>query len=195
MRKIIVLLFLVASLASSGLAGDDFDSRTSKGLKFGLNMAGINTEGLDMKGDGAFGIFINRPLSPGFAFQPELLYVVNGSSGGWFSFDYDLNLIYIEIPVLFQYTFATWGRFAPHLTAGPEIGFLISAENKGKDVSDEFKSTDFGFMYGIGFKILFNNHNGLTFDINITNGLTNVFDTEGEDGENESCSFMFGYYF
>ncbi|MFZ5980978.1 MAG: porin family protein [Candidatus Zixiibacteriota bacterium] len=195
MGKIILTLAITAVLVSNGLAADDFNLRTSKGFKCGLNMAGINSEGLDMKGDGAFGIFVNHPLSPRFAVQPELLYVVNGSSGGFFSYDYDLNLIYIEIPVLFQYPFATWGRFVPHLTAGPEIGFLVSAENKGEDVSDEFKSTDFGFVYGLGFKILFNNNNGLTFDINITNGLTNVFDTEDDEGENESCSFMFGYFF
>ena len=62
------------------------------------------------------------------------------------------------------------------LEAGPQIGFLIKAEAGTDDVSvdvkDDFKSIDFGFNFGTGYKL----ESGLNFAARYNLGLSDISD-------------------
>jgi len=196
MKKIIIALFLISLLAVSCMAQDEHDYVITKGFKFGLNISSISNAGLDMKGGLALGVFVNYPMSPSVAVQPELLYSEKGSEGGLFSFtEQDLTLTYLEIPILLKATLFNMGGLQPHLTVGPEVGILLSADYNGEDVKDDINSLDFGITFGAGFVYQFQNNHGLTCDMNFTKGMSTVFKDDDDDGVNGSLSFMVGYFF
>ena len=59
------------------------------------------------------------PIANRFSFQPELLYSGQGSS---------VNLNYLNIPLMAKYNLTK--EFS--LEAGPQIGFLLSANTSGE---------------------------------------------------------------
>ena len=85
------------------------------------------------------------------------------------------------------------------LEAGPQIGFLIKAEVKDNDtplsvdVKDSFKSIDFGFNIGAGYKL----ESGLNFGLRYNLGLSDISNSDNEDAKwkNRVLQFSVGYTF
>jgi hypothetical protein len=184
------------------------------GLKVGLNSADLNGGDVSifeeefgpMKSKIGFcgGGFVVFGLSKGMAIQVEALYTQKGST---FDIDVDGETVdlnwetdYIEIPVLFKYTFETKGKVVPVLFAGPSVAFKMTAKlkatfmgtSKSSDIPG-FKSTDFGLVFGGGLDI------GPKFrvDLRYIMGLTKLLDMDGEtaDIKNGVFSLMIGYAF
>jgi hypothetical protein len=84
----------------------------------------------------------------------------------------NLNLSYINVPVLLQYNFANGFR----LQGGPQIGFLVGVSDKVNDVelnqysTDNFKTVDFSIPLGLSYL----GYSGLGIDTRYNIGLTNV---------------------
>lgn len=184
------------------------------GLKVGVNSANLNggdvamfeDEFGPMKSKIAFcgGGFVVFALSKGMAIQVEALYTQKGSK---FDIDIDGEIInlywntdYIEIPVLFKYTFETKGSVKPVLFAGPSVAFKMTAKLKatyqGDTEEDDipgFNSTDFGLVFGGGLDI------GPKFrvDLRYTMGLTKLLEMDGEtaDLKNGVFTLAVGYAF
>lgn len=94
-----------------------------------------------------------------FSIQPELLYSQKGFHGNvtgqFLQVHRKLKLNYIEIPVLFKYTFIPGASVRPSIYLGPYAGFNIVAEKViADDLSlnsrSEIEAIDFGLSTGAG---------------------------------------------
>lgn len=108
----------------------------------------------------ALGLGIERSAGSSLTFAPELLYVMKGANeqGG----DGYYKLSYVEVPLLFRYSFASGGSAMPFITAGPAVAFLASC-TVGDDedslscddafgAGNSYKSVDYGVMLGAGVR-------------------------------------------
>ena len=153
-------LFLGLSIAASSLV---FSQQF--GIKGGMNVSSISDDGYDdTKSKVGYygGVFVNIPASESFSIQPEVIYnnlgsEVKGTVLGN-SYSQKLNLNYITVPVMFQY------KATPqfYLEAGPEFGFLVSADSKttwnnststAELDKDNFNNFNMGVGLGAGFDI------------------------------------------
>ncbi|OXG04435.1 outer membrane protein with beta-barrel domain [Flavobacterium araucananum] len=182
------------------------------GVKGGLNLSNFFGDVGDFKLRAGFnaGVFVEVKLSEKFAIQPEVLYSQQGAkfkiSGSYFdgpnynffrtTFKY--NLGYVNVPVMFKYYPVK--KFA--IEAGPQIGFLVSADGKSKtddvtteiSIKDFYNTIDFGLNLGAGYDLTENISVGARYNF----GLANIAKTEAGDKSkvhNEVLSFSVGYKF
>lgn len=156
------------------------------GIKAGISFADISGDNpaeigpiTDFK---SFGILAEIPVSEKFSFQPELMY-----SGQGFEIDDEVVLLdYLNLPLMGKY-YLTKGL---SLEAGPQIGFMVSADREGTDIKDTLNSVDFGVNFGIGYKL----NNGLNFGIRYNAGLSDISE-DGAKDRNSVSQLYFGYFF
>ena len=179
MQKLLIALGLVLVLAMGASAQMEETGLTAKGFKVGLNMANLtgDIDGNAMKMGIAGGVFMTYTFSPGVAMQPEVMYVMHGTKedGG----DGKIKLDYIDVPILFKYSFPTEGNFKPNLFAGPMVGLLMSAKMDDNDIKDGMKDINFGAAFGIGATMQMETM-AVTMDARYTLGLTNTLDIPDE---------------
>lgn len=188
-KKLGVLLFTTVTLGLGAQAQIQF------GVKAGLNASELNTssnqeatisgttqklKNFPISGLNA-GIFVHIPVWKKWSFQPELVYSNQGAEGKPIrnyvvsaSETYKLN--YLNLPLLVQYKLPL-GFFAQ---TGPQIGYLLkgkinetivgAAHTNHYNVKDQFKSTDFSWVFGAGYVSPIN----LGFDIRYNLGLNNI---------------------
>lgn len=85
----------------------------------------------------------------------------------------DLELNYIDIPVLFGVNL-----FFLYINAGPYYGILTSAEFDGSNAKSNFKSNDFGLQYGGGVRLPILKKFWFEFDGRICHGLYEIDNAE-----------------
>jgi len=212
MKKTILALALALGMFSGNGQEINF------GAKAGLNLASFTGDetGDDLKNRTGFhiGAVAEFSLSEKFSLQSELLYSTQGSkfefiqSGVNFSFDNKSTIIldYITLPIMAKYYVAK----GLSVEAGPQIGFLLSAEEEiefnqtidgqtdsgfeERDIKDLISNVDFGVNFGLGYKL----ENGLNFVARYNLGLTNIYDFEGSNNfkrQNSVFQFSVGYSF
>jgi hypothetical protein len=157
------LLFIVTSYSQVKISG---------GVLGGLNIANLSTDpepsgiSLDnLTGFGVGGVF-NFEFAGGFSIQAEPMYLQGGAqttiSEQGINVDLKLKVYYISVPVLFTYVFQTGeNRIRPYIFAGPDLGFLMSANASGEaggitadlDIKDSLKTFDFSALFGAGVNI------------------------------------------
>jgi hypothetical protein len=160
------LLFVFLFLSKSSF-GQHIAER-SIGVKAGLNLGGINNMRyyervevslLKAPFGGIYTVF--KPL-PKFAVQPELIYSVQGINSKSYYRNTDIRLNYLNIPVIAKTYIGS--RF--NIQFGPQVGFLVSAREKGiqrdytlkvSDVNNNirkaYKNADLAFCLGFGFDL------------------------------------------
>ncbi|WP_420574302.1 porin family protein [Kordia sp.] len=179
--------------------------KISFGFKGGLNLAGIygdNSDGVKMHAGLHLGVMSEFSLTEKFSIQPELVYSQQGANQ-------DVNFIllqdiaapavtlkarynYLNLPVIAKY-YVTNGL---SIEAGPQVGFLLSAKQKGQgedvDVKDGVKNIDFGLNVGLGYKLT----NGLSFSARYNAGLSNINDVDGISDKNTNgvIQVSIGYF-
>jgi hypothetical protein len=165
------------------------------GIKGGLNaytINGNNSTGNDYKLGYHVGLLAHFHMSPQFALQPEIVYSVQGISYKVGANNVDLNLNYVNIPLLFQYMFDNGFR----LEAGPQLGILASAKTESggttTDVENNFKSTDISLAMGLSYV---KPSTGFGFDLRYNHGLTNINDSNAFDNFNRGFQFGLFYLF
>jgi hypothetical protein len=160
MKKLIVLLVIVgASLNAYSQV------QVALGLKVGANISKFDAEGADNLTSfhgGAFALFKLTKIG----IQPELLFSQQGADVG----NIDLKTSYMTIPVMVKLYLVA----GLNLQAGPQFGFLTSAELDGTDVKDSFKNSDISANIGLGWDLPF----GLTVDARYNFGLADVKDSD-----------------
>lgn len=202
MKKIILT---VAAVFAFGFANAQ---ETKFGVKGGLNVANLSGDIEDNSSKVGFhvGGFVEIKVSDKFSVQPELLFSTQGTkleeSGTNYSYESNLNLSYLNIPVMAKYYVAE--GFS--LEAGPQIGFLTTAKSDftatesgitvsgDEDVKDDFESIDFGFNFGAGYDFTENLSAGLRYNL----GLSNIAKTDSGDDfklSNNVFSVSLGYKF
>ncbi len=175
MKKSLLLLIAAISFSFTQAQSVNF------GAKAGLNLAdasGSDVSGTSMRVSFHLGALAQISLTDMLSVQPEVVYSdqgakvsVDNGSGGTVSGTYKLG--YINVPVLLKYTTSS-GFFAQ---TGPQIGFLLSAKASGGgasvDVKNDFKSTDFSWVFGVGYLTSMN----IGIDGRYNLGLSNVENT------------------
>lgn len=157
------------------------------------------------------GIFLNKPLSENFIFQPALNFVQKGYKIKDSEGTETVNLNYIEIPLNFLYFLYSGQKNAGFfIGGGPTIAYAISGTDKFKDspgsTSDysdkikfgkepeEYKALDFGINAIVGYRLA----NGLMLSANYNFSLSKINNDDVESDEktsikNKFFSFKIGY--
>lgn len=163
--KLLLTGFLFAIAITSTLQAQ----HVNIGVKGGLNAYTINGGNFDPKLGVHVGLLGHIHLTEKFGLQPEINYSVQGAKFG--NSDNKLNLEYINVPILLQYMFNNGFR----LQAGPQVGFLASANtivgNTTTKVNDAFKGIDLGL--GIGASYV-HPPSGFGVDARYNLGMTNL---------------------
>ena len=194
-------LFLCSAMALLSFVA--LNAQVNFGAKAGVNFSDITGDDVDsFTGRTAFhvGVVAEIMVSDMFAVQPELLYSAQGSDyeedfeGE--TYEGEVPVDYLNIPIMAK-LYVGEGGFS--VEAGPQIGLLLSAKDKGEgyeeDIKDQVKGTDFGVNFGLGYKL----ENGLNFGARYNLGLTDVNDSEtldsGSEYKNSVIQVSVGYFF
>ena len=211
LKQLIMKKIFIAIVALVGF-GSLQAQNVKYGLKGGLNVANINVSGAASPSMSSvvnlhIGAFAEFSINKKVAFQPELLYSMQGSKfsqivnieGTNYDTDNTLKLSYINIPLMFKY----YPQSKFYFEAGPQLGLLTSAKvevdvagfgSGSDDVKEFFKTVDFGMNVGLGYNFSKNVLLGARYNF----GLTNIADTEPGDNtkmKNSVFSLSLGYIF
>lgn len=168
LNAFIAVLFACISVAAQ--------EKPKFGLKGGLNISTVKfSNGADANWRSGFhlGGLAHVHITPSFSLQPEVYY---SSQGAKLTLANDnklnLNLSYINVPVLLQYNFANGFR----LQGGPQVGFLVGVSDKISGVeqniykTDNFKTVELALPLGLSYL----GYSGLGVDARYNIGLTNI---------------------
>ncbi len=193
MKKL--LLSVAALLAISTAFAQEDEIRF--GAKAGLNLSNLAGD-FDSENDTKVGFHVGGvveiPITDVFAVQPELLFSTQGTKGEFEGFEaseeFEVNLSYINIPVMAKY-YVSEGL---SLQAGPQLGILIIDEDKEGESLEDVSTIDFGLNFGAGYQL----ESGLFFDARYNLGLSNVNDGDNSDDfdqKNRVIQISVGYKF
>ena len=188
-------LLLTAAIAVFTLSSVNAQDITF-GAKAGINIANLDVTdaNIDSRTSLHLGVTAEFEISDTFSIQPELLYSAQGATESDTYEDsfirevseYEWKLNYIQIPIMAKF-YVSEGL---SLEAGPQIGFLASAEvdsdstetslfdgssvstSSTVDAKEIVKSVDFGLNFGLGYKL----DSGLNFALRYNLGLSNIYD-------------------
>ena len=165
------------------------------GVKAGANfatLAGKGSEGATTKVDFHGGGFARIPLVNSFFLQPELVYSRQGAKATSDGVVFNINQNYLNIPVLAKYQHSS-GLYGE---TGPQLGFLlaanVSAGGSSQDVKSSYKSTDFSWAFGVGYKIPLINA-GIDARYNL--GLSNIAAEEVNGYSVKNSVFQLGVFY
>lgn len=166
MKKYILLIIACITFGYANAQSTTF------GVKAGMNVSNFTGYQEDVKSLTGFhlGGFAEIKIAKKIAFQPEFLFSTQGTTIEGYNGDSNaaVKLNYLNIPVLAKYYITD--AFA--LEAGPQIGFLLTAKSRGEDITDLFKSTDYGLNLGCGYDFT----EDFSIGVRYTIGLTDIAD-------------------
>lgn len=164
------------------------------GVKAGMNASELHQKDAEVKSDTKIGFHAGvfaHIHSDGsqFAFQPEVMYSLEGAKYKAGGIKGSTDLHFINVPLLAQYMFDNGFR----IEAGPQFGFLMAAKSKidgsTEDIKDNFKSTAISIPVGVGYLT----RSGLGFDARYSFGLTDLRDTD-TGSKLTGNNFQFGIF-
>jgi hypothetical protein len=143
------------------------------------------------------GVFMGYRLAGPIHLDIEGLVTTKGAKYDLEDFENELEVTYLEIPVLARVGVLRAGGMTGFVSGGPSFAFkLKEVQKEGGDeipVNDEVKSTDVGVAFGGG--VMFG---PWIADVRYTLGLTNIVDVDTggfaePEAKNRSLSVTFGY--
>lgn len=184
---------VTAALLFAGASPADAQSKRL-GLRGGASFATVTTDLVDSDTRTGFtvGAFADFPLSEFFSIEPGVNYVTRGGEFENEGFPAtELELDYIEIPVLFKANIVNDSPVTPHLYAGPALSFEVDCTltEGGDDVDavagcdeqgfDFFtRGTSIGLMAGGGASFAAGGGTHLALDVLYNAGLTSIDDSD-----------------
>ncbi|MBC7874975.1 MAG: PorT family protein [Ferruginibacter sp.] len=185
MKKLLGLLIIFFISLSSLQA-----QQTVFGIKAGYNSSSIevdNGSDYDSKSGLHVGGLAHIHVSKHFAVQPELVFSCQGGERP----NSKLKLSYINLPILAQYMVSNGLR----LQTGPQVGFLVAAEQKVGDISfdvdDAYDNIDLSWVIGGGY--LFSS--GIGIDLRYNIGVSDIIDGGNTDAMNRVLQLGLFYQF
>lgn len=169
-----VLLSAVALLAF-GFAAQAQEG-TRFGVKAGVNFATLGGDAEDVSSLTGFhvGAVAELKVSEMFSVQPEVLFSMQGAKQDVGGTDVKTKFSYINVPIMAKYYIME----GLSIEAGPQVGFLMSADIEGNDAKDFYKSIDFGIAGGLAYDL----EMGVFFQARYYAGISNIADIP--DGSN-----------
>lgn len=185
MKKIMLAFALVILVAVS--AAQESSPAVSFGVKAGLNLAnlhyksGDDTDNGDLKAGLHAGLFARLPIAQSLAFQPELLFSMEGTQDSEDDEEVKFNLNYIELPLMLQFGSAS-GFYAE---IGPGLSYLMSAKLKTEflgeeieeDIKDESEKLNITGNVGVGYAM----QNGFGVGARYSHGFSNLIKDDPDD--------------
>jgi len=175
------LLFAALLIIASVPLKTQSQTHCNFGIKAGGQAAKFGQEGTnwDTKYRWHAGLLAHLHVSKHFAIQPELIYSAQGAEHITPTTDTQIELNYLNLPVVFQYMTGSGFRFQ----AGPQLGIRLNAKrtfNGGmeSDIKSSIKTADLGLLAGFSYVTKF----GLGFDARYVYGLTDIA-KEGNSAE------------
>jgi hypothetical protein len=163
------------------------------GIKGGLNLYNIkndNNTQFDNSTGFHVGLLAHVHISDHFAIQPEVVFSTQGANYTVGSTNGELNLDYLNLPIMFQYMFDNGFRFQ----AGPQVGFLINAKSKFGSITSEVKNNYSGVDVGVGGGVSYvHPPSGFGFDARYNMGLKNI--NEGGSVNSNNRGFQLGVFY
>ena len=210
LRSLVISAFVLS--ATLLIPAHSFAQATSYGVQGGINISNVSftpgdpSEDLDFKNRtrGVVGGFVARDFNPKVGLQVDFLYTQKGAKASavedGVTFNLELGVDYIEIPVLIRANIAGSGGVKARVFAGPSFGFKVRDHAQisapGFLLEDEevveFKSSEAGFVVGGAVQF------GRVFvDVRYNWGLTNIGkdDGTGDEAKTRTLGFMVGYQF
>ena len=169
-----------------------FNGRVAVNVPFGNEKVGMQ-----------FGAAYGRK---GVSISERLEFGEDDFFGGAYDIKLDVDLNYLEFPILFRYTPNT-GTFSPYFMPGLKLSILtdcaLSSSVSGEEEEAEFSvscgpeldtnTLDIGFHAGAGMDIALTPYMLFTLDVAYNYGLSSVFtdseDTTFEDGQTKNRGF------
>jgi hypothetical protein len=190
---LVAALFIMSAVVAQH--GNTPVGHVSIGIKGGVNLYNIHNDN-SIKYDPMvgynLGLLGHIHLNQYFAIQPELVYSAQGAKHTESNTTTNLNLSYINMPVLFQYMFDNGLR----LQAGPQIGLLIAAKSKtgstSIDSKEYLKPIDLALSIGAGYV---HPPTGLGIDVRYNLGLSNINDNGDVKSTNRGMQLGLFYIF
>lgn len=186
MKKVFLLLLTGSSIAAA-------HAQIKLGIKGGVNFSTINSGDfgqVNMITSFHLGGLASLPLPRNFSLQPELFYSAQGAKSTEVGVTANLNLNYLNFPVLLKYNNPT-GFFAE---TGPQVGSLLAAKLKfpefNEDEKSSYKSTDWSWVFGLGY---FFKDLGLGIDARYNLGLSDFINLS-YNGEARNNVFQVGVF-
>ena len=185
--------YFTVALATILMTGSAIAQHANIGFKAGLNSYNINNNNgtnFDSKLGFHVGMIGHIHLSKQVAFQPEITFSTQGAKYTYLGTTTDINLNYINVPLMIQYMFDNGFR----LEVGPQIGLLASAKSKTNnstsDIKSNFNSIDLGLGIGIGY---INPKSGFGVDARYNLGLSNI--NENTSTKSTNVGYQFGVFY
>jgi len=181
---------LIMALTSSTAAW----AQVGGGIKIGVNLAtlsGFNDASTTQRVGVVAGGFMTFGLAPMIAFEPEVLFSMQGSklhfgtSGTIVSSDVTAKLDYIQVPLLLRIGNSGKAGASLYAVAGPTFGTLV----RDQGVTDHLKSFDLGVVVGAGVTV-----SRLLLEGRYTTGLTDL-NKGGTAYKNRVLSLLTGLNF
>lgn len=189
---------------------ENISAQTTFGIKSGLNLSKIREKNIDYDFRAGFyaGGFTNIKFAEKFAFQPEVLFSMQGAkiddhpiqslgengqiiTEGYMEIDH--KLYYLNIPLMVKYYFLEKLNFE----FGPQIGFVLKNEMTTKtdelgEISGEPDSNiDLGVNIGLEYEV----YKSLGVGVRYNTGLTKIRKDFNYRNSNSVISFGLSYSF
>lgn len=185
-KLITALLLLLLPLLSHA----QLKNRLSIGPRAGLNFATVDAENVSRVTGLVVGITSTYSINEGSGVSVDLLYSAEGYEQG--GTEYDLN--YFKVPLAYNVFLGSLGEsFRPKLYLGVAPGFLLNAEANGRDVADQYTSTTFDALGGVGFNYRLANRIWLNTDLRFFLGLNDLSETTSIKNQNIQLSVGVAY--
>lgn len=167
-------LFITTVIAIFVFVGVATAQNANVGIKGGLNVYTLensDNSNADPKLSFHLGLLGHIHIASQFALQPELNYSLQGSKYTIAGKEVKVSLHYINVPVLLQFMFDNGFR----LQAGPQLGFLASANSElqktDTNVKDNYETLEYGLGFGVSYV---NPKSNIGLDFRYNHGLSNI---------------------
>ncbi|MBB4804344.1 hypothetical protein HNP37_004431 [Flavobacterium nitrogenifigens] len=191
MKKNILSALLVMAFGFANAQG----TGSRFGIKAGVNFPNTSSDFHENENLIGYqvGIFSEIKTDERFGIQPELIYsthkVENKFIKEGIAYNNDVKLSYLNLPILAKY-FVTQGL---SVQAGPQIGFLMKAEENGINITDHVKTIDLGLSFGLGYNFLQDCSVDLRYNLGLSNPIDFHVGDENYKIKNSLFSLVLGY--
>lgn len=144
-----ILLLVVSGLFFSAANG-----QVIVGIKGGMSSGILSGFDGNSRISGHAGLFLHHTINRNWCFQPEIIYSGEGQRYFTDGDERTIALEYISVPMMIQY----YPVKQLYFEAGPQIGFLASAQDKGNgtahiNVKDDYSAAQVGINIGLGVNV------------------------------------------
>ena len=212
MKLFSISLFIFINVNIALLGSGVALGQTSYGFRIGANVSTLSGEGFALGSPSpatglVAGSFTRYALRSGMGIQLEVLYSTKGArfeDSELIGRDVDVQVVYLETPVLFTYAPPLSTNLRPLLTVGPALGFELSERivqaSDGlsqSERSESLASPDLGVAFGGEVQFELSGLDG-SLGARYTLGLRNLAENETNAAlraSNRSLSFTVGFLF